>query len=254
MAGASAAELSTMALPGYAIKLLETGRVQIVGEDSSEMPAGLAEEIRAKKKQGFWGFNSTGQAVCHLLADQNVLIVLIGNDHPWHVLHHEMIHAAQVWCALEAQKEAFISAATDGSRIVQSVEKLAGPPDSSGEYRDLDWCSKACEAQMPNSERLHEAFGLALSIYPRAPTARVANSLGITNECAIVASVHAHYMLRAGFCDWKSDVAREIVAHRFEAESHPVITQLFVSALEELGVADQDSDRSQNHDHFPSRV
>jgi hypothetical protein len=219
-------------LPPSANALIEDGSVMIVYPDSPEVPDALKNEINRRANGTF---TSRGAAVCHLRDDGQVLVVLISQHPSRTVIQHELIHAAQVWCDEETMRNAFEACGADGKRIAEACMK-SGSPDGDREdvHRDVGWTRGACESAAASKDPnawAHETFDLALMVHPTAETAVIASSYGIAHPRAVVAALHAHFMQLGGFADWKSDVAREIVAHRYEQGRHDLIDRLFNSAL-----------------------
>jgi hypothetical protein len=223
-------------LPGCLLTFLDEGRVLLAGAGSDYLPANLRAEFARKR--------GSGLAVCALREDGQIVVALDDDAHDSVSLQHELIHAAQVTASEYAMEAAFRAAAQGGSEVVQQIALQSGCiSDVNGDYRDVDWTASACRvATLTNEERrikdpdeqrdaLMGALELALAVHPTGATLEIGKQLGIENPRALVAALHAHFMLESGFSSWRSDVAREIVAYRFEANWHPAMEALATDAL-----------------------
>jgi hypothetical protein len=213
------------ALPADVAEYLDRA-VRVVGPDcedlSDETKAQVAKRLDPSKI-------GRGVACCHLRDDGELFIVAVDPVFEPKSLRHEAIHAAQVHASEEAMRAAFLAAAESGRELFAAAEKALGrAPDLSGVHRDVAWVRGACK---PGNAAGAGAFGLSLSVHPNAETAALAGGIGVADGMSVVAAMHAAALLDGGFDDWTGDLAREIVAHRFQSEEHPAIDALFASAM-----------------------
>lgn len=229
------------ALPAILQRLIGSAGILLAGPESHYLPLSIQAEFRQRRGRGF---GSRGLAVCVLREDGQVVVALDDDAEDLPTLQHELIHAAQVFASPIAMENGFRAVAEDGRRLVASIVDICGDmPHRDGPFADVDWTASACcasremnEARMlkdPTDTR--DAYGgaldLALLLHPRDATAEAGRLLGLAYRPQVVAALHAYFMVQEGFDQWRSDVAREIVARRFEHQWHPAIEQLATDAL-----------------------
>jgi hypothetical protein len=165
---------------------------------------------------------ATGREVacCHLDDDGNLFVVPVDPVVTVRTLRHEAIHAAQVHADGGEMEAAFKAAAETGRAITEAI----GADQADGRHRDLTWMRKAA------SRADVRTLKLALTIHPFEDTAAVAAELGVQDREAVAASSFAAALLESGYDDWTGDLAREVVAYRFQDADHPALKALFTSA------------------------
>ena len=210
-------------LPEVGRRMVADGAVRIVEADSEE----LTPEIRTRMRQR--GLDKV-MGVTLLQDNGDVLVAFSarGVEDPAAVLH-EFIHVAQIWADDGAMERALRAAAERGGRIAAALAAAGAlPPQREDE---LFWIPSAFRRALENGvERAMGALDLALTVYPKPNVAGIAHSMGYRDREGVVAALSAHFLVESGFQDWKADIARELVAYTFQADTDPVVEELFVSA------------------------
>lgn len=212
-------------LPAVAQRLVADGAVTVVSFDSEA----LSPEIRAQYNRGDRRHDDK-TAVCVLRDDGKVLVAFsdAGAEDDTTV-RHEFLHVAQIWCSHDVMEAAVRVAAERGRQIAQSIVSAASECPAAA--REIDWMQVASAGALEDGpQQVLNTFDFARQIYPSGETAALAAQLGLHDKAGVVAALQAHFLLEAGFTDWKGDAAREMVAYAFQADTDPVIEQLYTSA------------------------
>lgn len=244
----SASRLATLekrgvlaALPATLQRLIGSAGILLAGPESHYLPVSIQTEFRQRRGSGF---GTRGLAVCVLREDGQVVVALDDDAEDLPSLQHELIHAAQVFASPVAMQNVFREVAEDGRMLVASIVDICGDmPHRDGPFADVEWTATACSAsrEMNEARALKDpadrrdaysgALDLALLLHPRDATAEAGRLLGLVHRSQVVSALHAYFMVQEGFDQWRADVAREIVARRFERQWHPAAEQLATDAL-----------------------
>ena len=220
---------SLQSMPTPLRQFLYQGGADLMAAQDTRVPPDLRQQI-SKRAQG--GLPS----VCCLTDDRQLLVVL---GRPTD-LGHELIHATQVKADRPSMQGAFNLAVADGGRIVEAARNKVRGGQPAADYADLtaslNFIKELGTPGKPGvslDTRIMQSFDLHMIFHPRSPTEEIGKELGLPDRAAVGAAVFAHYLSAKGYTDPTVDVAREVVAYRFQHDLAP-LRPLFSNALERI--------------------
>lgn len=212
-------------------RLLDTGKVLLVGKHSEDIPEGERDAIL----RGFAGNYGNRGLACTTLRDDGIVLIVTEGDVEPSVLRHEFIHAAQCNVSIETMQSALDAVITVGEPLVAAIrERMRAIPECRNDHRDLEVTERQWDMQVNGTSVLDAfvSFQFFQDLYPTKETISIAyEAIGLGYNHGVYAAMTAYLAVERGFTiDPLSDLARELVAYTFEQLDHEIIDEMMEEA------------------------
>ncbi|TLX16140.1 hypothetical protein [Rhizobium sp. MHM7A] len=173
------------------------------------------------------------------LAMTKVTLIVTNESLDRETIRHEFIHCAQVYASQETMSACLAAAEAIGRQIVVAVRAAIeiDPTLETKGHRDLLRLTTAWQFVKEQGANAvpppHALFDDLHSYYPTPDTRSLSASLGFGDPDCVYAAMTAAILKEIDFSiEPTSDLAREIVAHAFQATEHASVDSLFAEATE----------------------
>lgn len=218
-------------------QLLNAGMTFLVDPTSVEIPE--AERNAILRGFGGQGFSTVQGLACTLARDDQVTLIVTNGPLERETIRHEFIHCAQVYASQETMSACLAAAEAIGRQIVVAVRGAIeiDPTLETKGHRDLLRLTTAWQFVKEQGANAvpppHALFDDLHSYYPTPDTRSLSASLGFGDPDCVYAAMTAAILKEIDFSiEPTSDLAREIVAHAFQATEHASVDSLFAEATE----------------------